>query len=110
MAYEIFFLIAAALILLVDFALLSMSRLRDTRKRTVGFFTAIAAFSLIIVSYALLLQAFIINNFQVIGVYSYSSSSLPLLSKVYSSWAGAGGSMLFLTIPLRLRAQKLFNN
>src|SRR5512140_2450192 len=100
MAYEIFFLIAAALMLLVDLALLSMSKFKEKRKITVGLVTTITTFSLIMVSYALLLQAFAINDFQVIGVYSYSSASLSLLSKVYASWAGAGGSMLFLTILL----------
>jgi cytochrome c biogenesis factor len=100
MAYEIFFLIAAALMLLVDLTLLSISKFKDKRKKTVGLVTTITTFSLIMISYALLLQAFTINDFQVIGVYSYSSSSLSLLSKVYASWAGAGGSMLFLTILL----------
>jgi cytochrome c biogenesis factor len=100
MTYEIFFLIAAALLLLVDFALLSMSNFKDKRKRTVGLFNAVTAFSLIMVSYTFLLQSFAINDFQVMGVYSYSSSGLSLLSKVYASWAGAGGSMLFLTILL----------
>jgi cytochrome c-type biogenesis protein CcmF len=100
MAFEIFLLIAAALILFADLGLLSLSKLGDKRKTRVGFVAAITGFWLIIASYFLFLQAFTTNDFQVVGVYSYSSSSLSLLSKVYASWAGAGGSMLFLTVLL----------
>jgi cytochrome c-type biogenesis protein CcmF len=100
MEYEIFFLLAAALLFLVDLALLSISKLGDNWKIRIGFIATVIGFGLIISSYALLLQAFTSNHFQVVGVYSYSSSSLPLLSKVYASWAGAGGSMLFLTVLL----------
>jgi cytochrome c-type biogenesis protein CcmF len=96
MENELFFLLAAASLFLFDLALLSMSRLGSKRKNRIGFIATVIAFVLILTSYALLLRAFTSNDFQVAGVYSYSSSSLPLLSKVYASWAGAGGSMLFL--------------
>jgi cytochrome c-type biogenesis protein CcmF len=99
MMFEISFLVVAGLMFFVDVALLSMSKLGEKRKR-VGFIATITAFCLVMTSYALLLQAFAINDFQMVGVYSYSSSSLSLLSKVYASWAGAGGSMLFLTVVL----------
>lgn len=100
MAFEIFFLGAAALMFFVDLAILFISKLGDKRKTRVGFIATITGFWLIITSYALLLQAFTTNDFQMVGVYSYSSSSLPLMSKVYASWAGAAGSMLFLTVLL----------
>lgn len=100
MIYEVFLLLAAALLFFVDFALLSTSKLGDNQKIRSGFIVTVIAFALIVTSYALLLRAFISNDFQVIGVYSYSSSSSSLLSAVCASWAGAGGSMLFLAVLL----------
>jgi cytochrome c biogenesis factor len=100
MAFEISFLVAAALLFFVDLALLSMPKAGDKLKITVGLVAAVTAFWIVITSYALLLQAFAINDFQLVGVYSYSSTSSSLLSQVYASWAGAGGSMLFLTVLL----------
>jgi cytochrome c-type biogenesis protein CcmF len=100
MVYETFFLVAAALLSFSDFTFLSMSKLNKDRKIRYGFFFVILAFALIAICYALFLQAFLSNNFSLIEVYSYSSSSLPLMSKVYASWGGARGSMLFLTFLL----------
>ena len=100
MDFEIFFLIAACLLILSDIALISTAKLTSKRKMYYGLFAAVFAFILVIASYTILLQAFLNNNFSFIGVYSYSSTSTSLLSKVYSSWAGAGGSMLFLTVLL----------
>jgi cytochrome c-type biogenesis protein CcmF len=100
MEYETFFLIAAALLSFSDFAFLSMSKLHKDRKIRYDFFFVILAFALIVICYALFLQAFLGNNFSLIEVYSHSSSGLPLMSKVYASWGGARGSMLFLTFLL----------
>jgi cytochrome c-type biogenesis protein CcmF len=100
MEYETFFLVVSALLSFSDFALLSMSKLNKGRKIRYGFFLVILAVALIAICYALFLQAFLGNNFSLIEVYSYSSSSLPLMSKVYASWGGARGSMLFLTFLL----------
>ena len=100
MDFEIFFLIAACLLILLDIALMSTAKLTSKRKIDYGIFAAVFAFVLIIASYTMLLQAFLNNDFSFIGVYSYSSTSTSLLSKVYSSWAGSGGSMLFLTVLL----------
>jgi cytochrome c biogenesis factor len=87
---------------LVDIMLLATSKSGDKRKNASGLVAATVAFGLIISAYVLLLQAFISSNFRVVSVYSYSSSGASLLSKVYASWAGAGGSMLFLTILLSI--------
>jgi cytochrome c-type biogenesis protein CcmF len=100
MENEIFFLIASALLFFIDLTLLSVSKLDDKQKIRSGFVATVIGFGLILASYFSLLQAFTNNDFQVIGVYSYSSSSASFLSKVYASWAGAGGSMLFLTVLL----------
>jgi c-type cytochrome biogenesis protein CcmF len=100
MEFETFFLIAAALLSFCDFTVLSVSKVHKDRKVRYGFFFVILAFALIAICYALFLQAFLENNFSLIEVYSCSSSGLPLMSKVYASWGGARGSMLFLTFLL----------
>lgn len=102
MDFEVFFLLTASLLLLLDIALLSTMKLTPKRKKEYALFAAFFAFALIITSYAMLLQAFVKNDFSFVGVYSSSSSSASLLSKIYSSWAGAGGSMLFLTVLLSI--------
>lgn len=102
MEYETFFLISAVLLLLIDlFTLVNIKRNRKPRARY-GFYAAAFSFGLVLMSYLLLLRAFLGNNFSFVQVYSYSSSNLPLLSKVYASWGGAGGSMLFLTFLLSI--------
>ncbi len=98
MEYETL-LVAAAVLSFSDLTFLSISKLKDRRIRY-GFFFVILAFALIVTCYMLFLQAFLVNNFSLIEVYSYSSSGLPLMSKVYASWGGARGSMLFLTFLL----------
>jgi cytochrome c-type biogenesis protein CcmF len=102
MDFEVFFLIMASLLLLLDITLLSTTKLTAKRKKECAFSAAFLTFALIILSYAMLLQAFVNNDFSFVGVYSSSSSSASLLSKIYSSWAGAGGSMLFLTVLLSI--------
>jgi cytochrome c biogenesis factor len=100
MDYEIFLLISAAVLFFVDLTLLSTIKKDDKRRNASGFIASVLGFGLITATYNLLVQALASNNFQVIGVYSYSSSGSSLLSKIYASWAGAGGSMLFLTFLL----------
>jgi cytochrome c biogenesis factor len=100
MEYDIFFLLVACLLLFLDIVLLTTTKLTSKRKRMYSFFAAVLAVVLIITSYAMLLQAFVNNDFSFVGVYSSSSSNASLFSKIYSSWAGAGGSMLFLTVLL----------
>jgi len=100
MEYEIFLLLSAAALFFIDLTILSLSMVNEKRKTRIGLIAMVFGFVLIMLSYGFLLQAFLSNNFQLVGVYSHSSSSSPLFSKVYSSWAGAGGSMLFLTILL----------
>ncbi len=104
MDFEIFFLLVAFFLILLDIGLLSTTKLASKKKGMLAcaFFGAFFAFVLIVTSYVMLLQAFISNDFSFAGVYSYSSSSASLFSKIYSSWAGAGGSMLFLTVLLSI--------
>ena len=100
MTYEVFILVSAALFFLLDLFLISKSKTIDGQRTKYSFLVALFGFVLIIVSYLTILSAFLRNDFSFVGVYSYSSSSMPFFSKLYSSWAGAGGSMLFLTIML----------
>jgi cytochrome c-type biogenesis protein CcmF len=102
MDYDVVLLVGAAVFVLVDIILLATSKSGDKRKNARGFVLSIFALGLIISAYVFLLQAFTNNNFQIVNVYSYSSSGASLLSKVYASWAGAGGSMLFLTVLLSI--------
>lgn len=99
MQYEIFLLIAAILLIFIDITVFSR-KVSSKYFTYYGFIAVATAFLLILSSYLLLLTAFVNNDFSFAGVYSFSSSSLPLLSKIYASWAGAGGSMLLLTIIL----------
>jgi cytochrome c-type biogenesis protein CcmF len=102
MEYETFFLIVAALLSFCDLTVLSVSKLEKDRKIRYGLVFVILAVAIVAVCYVLFLQAFLSNNFSLVEVYSYSSSGLPLMSKVYASWGGARGSMLFLTFILGL--------
>ena len=93
--------LASALIFLdITLPLISKPLFKRLSKYTVALGSL--AFVLILWSYIQLLFAFVSNDFSFSSVYSFSSSSLPLLSKVYASWAGAGGSMLLLSIILSL--------
>ncbi len=98
METEEFFLIFAVLLLFFDFVQLVRAKPRQKRKIEYGFYAATFAFGLIVISYFMLVQAFLNNDFSLREVYSYSSSSLPAASKVYATWAGAGGSILLLTL------------
>ena len=98
MEFEIFMIFAG---LLLFFDLIWLSRIKHEKKqRDMGVYAAILAFILLVVSYGRLLQAFIGNDFSFVGVYAYSSSGLSLFSKIYASWGGARGSMLFLSLIL----------
>ena len=97
METEELFLILAGLLLFFDLVQLSKAKPRDKRKQEYGFYAATLAFGLIIVSYLMFVQAFVSNDFSMKEVYSYSSSSLPAFSKLYATWGGASGSLLFLT-------------
>jgi cytochrome c biogenesis factor len=93
---EIVFLIVSLFLVVFDFyQLLSSER---KRKLELGLYGAAFGFGLILVSYVLFIRGFVSNDFSIAEVYNYSSSSLSLVSKICASWAGAGGSILFLTL------------
>jgi cytochrome c-type biogenesis protein CcmF len=96
------FLIFAGLLLVFDLILLSVIKRGKQAKSDYGIYAAIMAFILILASYGRFSQAFISNDFSFIGVYSYSSSGLSIFSKIYASWGGARGSMIFLAFILSI--------
>ena len=96
MEYEIALPLVAVLLLLFDLVYFSRSKRRSSLNT--GFFASAIAFFLMIATYGLLVSYFATDNFAVTEVYNYSSSSLPLVSKICASWAGAGGSVLFLAL------------
>jgi cytochrome c-type biogenesis protein CcmF len=79
-----------------NIAFLMQVRLRERTSLKYSFYAIVLAFALITVSYIIFVQSFLGNDFSLIEVYSYSSSNLSTLSKLYASWGGARGSMLFL--------------
>lgn len=97
METEELFLVFSALMLFFDLILLSRAKQGEKSKLEYGFYAATLACALIATSYLMLVQAFLNNDFSLIEVYSYSSSGLPVGSKIYATWGGASSSMLFLT-------------
>ncbi len=90
---ENLFLVFAALLFFLDLAML----FREEEKwHKQGFYVSLMANILVIATYFMFLQAFLINDFQLEEVYMHSSSDLSLLFKLSATWAGMGGSMLFL--------------
>lgn len=98
MEVEQTFLVISVLMLFFDLVLLSRAKPREKRKLEYGFYAATLAFGLIVISCVLFAQAFLNSDFSLIEVYSYSSSNMPWTSKLYASWGGARGSMLFLSL------------
>jgi cytochrome c biogenesis factor len=96
------FLIFAGLLFFGDLILSSLIKRGKKQKNDYGIYAAILAFISMIIAYGRFLQAFISNDFSFIGVYSYSSSGLSPFSKIYASWGGARGSMLFLALILTI--------
>ena len=99
MVYEVL-IITSGFLVFLDFVLSSLKNNEKIQKNDYGlYFTLIGFFSLLF-AYGFFLQFFINNDFSIVSVYSYSSSSLPLFTKIYASWGGASGSMLFLSMIL----------
>jgi cytochrome c-type biogenesis protein CcmF len=94
------FIIFTGLLLFFDLIFLSTRKKAKTQKGDYGIYTTILGFISLLTAYGRFLHAFISNDFSFVGVYQYSSSGLSLLSKIYASWGGARGSMLFLALLL----------
>lgn len=97
MEIEELLLTFACILLFFDLIQLLKAKPRERRRLEYGFYASTLAGGLIVSSYFMLVQAFLTDNFRLKEVYSYSSSSLPMLYKIFATWAGIGGSMVFLT-------------
>lgn len=99
MLYEIFIIFSGFLVFL-DLALSSRKKHEKIQKNDYGLYFTLVGFLSLLVAYGFFLQFFISNNFSIVSVYAYSSTNLPFLTKIYASWGGASGSMLFLSMIL----------
>jgi cytochrome c-type biogenesis protein CcmF len=88
-------LLASAFVVLLD--IVNIRGKKETRFLDNRLPTVAVACALVIISYLYLAWAFVTNNFRVNEVYSYSSSGLSLVERLYASWASSGGSWLFLS-------------
>ena len=73
---------------------------------------AIGAFAFLLLSFALLIYAFVVNDFSVKYVASNSNTQLPLIFKVSATWGAHEGSLLLwaLTLAGWAAAVALFSN
>lgn len=92
---ESILLILAVVLLIIDLILIARPKVK-LRQSIYGFYASVFSFALILISYFSFITAFVTNNFSLQAVYSYSSSSMPIVSKLYATWAGSGGSILLL--------------
>ncbi len=84
MDFESFLLLASIFLIALDIIVFSSPKVRFKQKDIVGAITATVAFLLILTSYIILLGAFVNNDFSFLSVYSFSSTNLSLLSKIYA--------------------------
>lgn len=92
-------LVIAGILLFFDFILLLKAKAKpeEKKKLELAFFASSIACVLIMASYLRLTRAFLNNDFSLMEVYSYSSSSLSIWYKLGDPWIGSSGSMLFVT-------------
>jgi len=83
----------ASFLLLLDIYMLSKpsSSIRSFWNRLAAF---VASVLCVLAAFFLYLNSFLSNDFSLRDVYAYSSADLPVMYKLYASWAGAGGSLL----------------
>jgi cytochrome c-type biogenesis protein CcmF len=91
----------ASLLLLMDIYMLSKSNLstKSSERKSKAFILSIVG---ILSAFLLYINSFLGNNFSLKDVYSFSSTSLPLLYKLYASWASVGGSLILWSTLLGL--------
>ena len=94
---ESYLLVIAVVLLVLDLVLVSRSKVKR-KQSTYGFYACFLSFFLILISYFSFVMGFLTSDFSLKQVYSYSSSSMSTLSKLYATWAGSGGSILLLIL------------
>ncbi len=71
------------------------ARYRDAKLYRAGTIASFAVTGLLTLASALLIAAFVRNDFSIIYVQEYSNRALPLFYKVAGLWAGLDGSLMF---------------
>ncbi len=91
----VFCLVAAFVLSLSQFALVAagqLPRLRGLAKYAEG--VSLAAAASIVISFVILIVAFVRSDFSVVNVYEHSHTDKPLLYKISGAWGSHEGSML----------------
>lgn len=78
------------------------ARRRDTQLMSVAVPTALAVFTLVVLSSAVLVHAYVVSDFSVLNVVENSHSQKPLLYKITGVWGNHEGSMLLWVFILTL--------
>jgi cytochrome c-type biogenesis protein CcmF len=95
---ETYLLIASLIVITLDIA----NRLKPERFRELGKDYGHYLFPLSLLTffiyYLRFIIAFAVDDFSIVQVYSYSSTGLSAVSKIFASWGGSGGSLLLLTL------------
>ena len=81
------FLVLSFLLLVFDLILLLRPKRFHNGQLNFGFYAFILAVGFFVASYLMLAGAFLTDNFSLQEVYAYGSS-LPLISKLHTAWAG----------------------
>lgn len=94
---ESYLLITAAIFLIIDLIIVGRPKVKF-KQSTYGFYACFLSFALIAIAYLSFLAGFLSSDFSLVQVYSYTSSSMPVIAKLYATWAGSAGSILLLIL------------
>ncbi len=91
----------ASLLLIIDIYMLSKSNLstKSSDRKSKAFILSILG---ILSAFLLYVSSFLRDDFSLKDVYAFSSTGLPVLYKLYASWASTGGSLLLWSTLLAL--------
>ncbi|MFC1505870.1 cytochrome c biogenesis protein CcsA [Thermoproteota archaeon] len=91
----------ASLLLIIDIYMLSKSNLyaKSSDRKSKAFILSILG---ILSAFLLYVSSFLRDDFSLKDVYAFSSTSLPVLYKLYASWASVGGSLILWSSILAL--------
>jgi len=91
----------ANLLLIIDIYMLSKSNLspKSSDRKSKAFILSILG---ILSAFLLYVSSFLRDDFSLKDVYAFSSTSLPVLYKLYASWASIGGSLILWSTLLAL--------
>jgi len=91
----------ASLLLLIDIYMLSKSNIspKSSDRKSQAFMLSILG---ILSAFLLYVSSFLRDDFSLKDVYAFSSTSLPVLYKLYASWASVGGSLILWSTLLAL--------